>query len=194
MPADFTPEEDYFNGLLIEGGPYTLSQHISRILASGAHFQYVDGNVIEVIRAGKDEVIVFNNGTVIDPPAVKVVAEERPEPTTPVLEKAFVEAAVEVASEPVEEVKTYSVAIGDTNATASSSQAAIAFGEPVLEVKKEVKKETPVEAPGLVDAPPVEEVTPKPAPKPRVQKPKTVVAEKAPVVKKVSTPTEVEDN
>lgn len=74
--SDFEPLDKYEHGDLIEGGPYVLSQHISQILASGAHFQYVDANVIEVIRPGKDEVIVFNNGTVLTPPAEKKVEPE----------------------------------------------------------------------------------------------------------------------
>ncbi len=170
--SNFKEEEEYFDGLLIEGSPYEISQHISRILASGAYFQFVDGEVIEVIRAGKDEVIVFNNGTVIVPPPVEKVAEERalPEPEQPVFVKAVANAIVK-KEEPAKEKTGF-------------------YGQPVTNPAEEAKL-LPLDVfPAKVVETPVE------VPKPQVQKPaapKAVVAEKAPAKKVVNTPAKVEE-
>lgn len=103
----FQGVDSYENGDLIEGSPYELSQHISRIIASGAHFQYVDGNVIEVLRPGKEEVIVFANGTVLELQPVpeyisseKVNVEPEPEPILELQPEVVVEVEPEVASKP----------------------------------------------------------------------------------------------
>src|SRR5207244_1875064 len=147
----------YFHGLLIEGSPSTLLQHVSQILASGAHFQYVDGNVIEVIRPEKDEVIVFADGTVQQP---KVEA-------------------VEVV-DTVTATSTPSLDIGDPTPEPTPEEAAAENeGLPPIEVPvdtpapepkprgrkpKTVTEESTLEAPGLVDAPLVVEEKEAPVP------------------------------
>lgn len=143
MPTDFTQEEEYFDGLLIEGSPFTILQHVSRILASGAHFQYVDGNVIEVIRPGKEE------------EKEKAVVPSKAEPKVEAVEIAE---TVTATSEP-----TIDVGEPTTENEETPSVEAPAPKTRTRKPKTVVAEEAPVEAPGLIDAPPVEEVsTPNP--------------------------------
>lgn len=82
---------EYENGILIEGSPHELSQHISAIAAKGGQFKFVGGKVIEVygLPGEKKEPPALVSG-ISDTAEEKV--EKAPEPV--------VEAVVEVEKTP----------------------------------------------------------------------------------------------
>lgn len=80
MSADYVPT----HGDQITGSPSTLNRYITQILSSGAHFQFIDGETIEVLVPGAGESVVTSLGD--------TVIEAKPEAPAP----------VEVAVEPVE--------------------------------------------------------------------------------------------
>lgn len=99
MSVEYTPT----HGDQISGSPATLNRYITLILSQGAHFQFIDGETIEVLVPGSGESVVTTLGdTVVEAKPVEAPApavEPTPEPE-PDLSPAEDLAAVE---EPVVE-------------------------------------------------------------------------------------------
>lgn len=112
MSYEYSP----VHGDQISGSPAILSRYITQILAAGAHFQFVDGETIEVLVPGAGESIVTSLGdTVVEAkpapapaPAPEAVAVEAAEAVEEVLaseevQEEAIEAVQEIIEEAVEE-------------------------------------------------------------------------------------------
>lgn len=99
------------NGDQITGSPATLNRYITIILASGAHFQFIDGETIEVLVPGAGQAIVTTLGDTVveakEAPAPEAVEPETESPgllDAPPIEEV-VEAVVEVLDTVQEELE-----------------------------------------------------------------------------------------